>query len=268
MIRCVVIDDERPAITILKKFIERVPNLKLVAAETNPLVGLEIIKSEKPDVVFLDIQMDEMTGIELASLLSPSINVVFCTAFSDFAVTSYEYNAVDYLMKPINFNRFVKAVHRVSDILTHQATANLNSIKHDYIFIKTGPKLKMQKIDLDDIDYVEAMNNYVMFHYGTQKVMALLTMKEVEDRLPVDNFIRVHKSFIVSLKQIIAIQGNFILFKNCQKQVPIGASFKENFLYKMKRNILSMTLYLCLYKTLPVSFCACSVLYSNFGVCC
>src|SRR5438046_5832475 len=110
MIRCVIIDDEQHAIDVLKKYIGRLGNLQLVGTETNPLAGIEIVKKEKPDVVFLDIQMDEMSGIEVMKIIGNTTKVVFCTAYSEFAVTSYDLEAVDYLMKPIEFNRFAKAV--------------------------------------------------------------------------------------------------------------------------------------------------------------
>lgn len=239
MIRCVIIDDEQPAINVLKKYINRLPNLELVGTETNPLLGIEIIKKEKPDVVFLDIQMDEMNGIEVMKILGDTVNVVFCTAYSEFAVTSYELDAVDYLMKPIEFNRFVKAVQRVMDVLAHQPGANNDAIPNDYIFVKAGQRGKMLKIDLDDIDFVEGMSNYIAFHRGTQKTLAYLTMKELEERLPGSQFMRVHKSYIVALKQISLMENNELILKKLSKRIPIGANYKDAFMEKMKNKLMS-----------------------------
>jgi DNA-binding LytR/AlgR family response regulator len=239
MIRCVIIDDERQAINVIKKYVGRLPNMELAGAETNPLLGIELIKKEKPDVVFLDIQMDEMNGIEIMKLLGKSTCVVICTAYSEFAVTGYDLEAIDYLMKPIEFNRFVKAVQRVSDTLSHKSTINDKAIPNDYIFVKAGQRGKMLKIDLDDIDFVEGMSNYVSFQRGSQKTLAYLTLKELEDRLPGSQFIRVHKSYIVSLREISLMENNELLLKKQHKRIPIGANYKEAFMEKMKNKLMS-----------------------------
>ena len=239
MIKCVIIDDEQPAINVLKKYISRMPNLKLVGTETNPLLGIEIIKTTLPDVVFLDIQMDEMNGIEVMKIIGDSTKVIFCTAYSEFAVTSYELEALDYLMKPIDFNRFVKSVQRVTDILAHQPPSVFTeALLNDYIFVKAGQRGKMLKIDLDDIDYVEAMNNYIAFHRGPQKTLVYLTMKELEERLPTSDFMRIHKSYIIALKQISSIENNELVLKKSQCRIPIGANYKELFMRRMENKLL------------------------------
>lgn len=238
MIKCVIIDDEQPAINVLKKYISRMPNLKLVGTETNPLLGIEIIKTTLPDVVFLDIQMDEMNGIEVMKIIGDSTKVIFCTAYSEFAVTSYELEALDYLMKPIDFNRFVKSVQRVTDILAHQPSIFTEALLNDYIFVKAGQRGKMLKIDLDDIDYVEAMNNYIAFHRGPQKTLVYLTMKELEERLPTSDFMRIHKSYIIALKQISSIENNELVLKKSQCRIPIGANYKELFMRRMENKLL------------------------------
>ena len=238
MIKCVIIDDEEPAIHVLKKYISRMPNLKLVGSETNPLLGIEIIKTELPDVVFLDIQMDEMNGIEVMKIIGDSTKVIFCTAYSEFAVTSYELDALDYLMKPIDFNRFVKSVQRVTDVLAHQPSVFSEPLLNDYIFVKAGQRGKMLKIDLDDIDYVEAMNNYIAFHRGPQKTLAYLTMRELEERLPSGDFMRIHKSYIVALKQISSMENNELILKKNQSRIPIGANYKEIFMKRMEQKLM------------------------------
>ena len=238
MIKCMIIDDEQPAINVLKNYIRRLPHLKLMATETNPLSGIEIIKAEKPDLVFLDIQMDEMNGIEVMKIISNITKVIFCTAYSEFAVTSYELDAVDYLMKPIDFNRFAKAVQRVSDSIAQKPSVFTEALANDYIFVKAGQRGKMLKIDLDDIDYVEAMNNYISFHRGGQKTMAYLTMKELEERLPNSCFIRIHKSYIVALKQISSIENNELILKKTSCRIPIGINYKEIFMKRMEQKLM------------------------------
>jgi two-component system, LytTR family, response regulator len=238
MIKCLIIDDEQPAINVLKKYISRMPNLRLVGAETNPLLGIEIVKKEQPDVVFLDIQMDEMNGIEVMKIIGSQTKVIFCTAYSEFAVTSYELDALDYLMKPIDFNRFAKSVQRVNDVLANQPSVFTEVLANDYIFVKAGQRGKMLKIDIDEIDYVEAMNNYIAFHRGNQKTLAYLTMKELEERLPSNGFMRVHKSFIVALKQISSMENNELVLKKSKNRIPIGANYKDIFLKRMEQKLM------------------------------
>ena len=238
MIKCMIIDDEQPAINVLKNYIRRLPHLKLMATETNPLSGIEIIKAEKPDLVFLDIQMDEMNGIEVMKIISDYTKVIFCTAYSEFAVTSYELDAVDYLMKPIDYNRFVKAVQRVTDTIAQQPLVFTEAIQNDYIFVKAGQRGKMLKIDLDDIDYVQALNNYIAFYSGTQKTMAYITMKELEERLPSCNFMRIHKSYIVAVRQISSIENNELILKKIPFRLPIGANYKEIFMKRMEQKLI------------------------------
>jgi two-component system, LytTR family, response regulator len=238
MIKCVIIDDEQPAINVLKKYISQLPGLKLIATETNPVSGIEIIKAEKPELVFLDIQMDEMNGIEVMKIIRDTSKVIFCTAYSEFAVTSYELDAVDYLMKPIDFNRFVKAVQRVTDNIAQQPSVFTEALANDYIFVKTGQKGKMLKIDLDDIDYVQAMNNYIAFHTGGQKILAHLTMRELEERLPSASFIRVHKSYIVALKQISSVENYELILKKIRLRIPIGTNYREIFMKRMEQKLM------------------------------
>lgn len=238
MIRCVIIDDEQPAINVLKRYIDRIPNLEIVGTEINPLAGIELIKREKPDVVFLDIQMDELNGIQVAQLLDDTVKIIFCTAYSEFAVTSYEFDAVDYLMKPVEFERFVKAVQRVSDVLAHRSTSNLEAIPNDYIYVKAGRRGKLLKIDLDSIDFVEALNNYVIFHCGSVHTTTYLSLKELEERLPGSAFMRVHKSFIVALNRIALLENNELLLKNGYSRVPVGATYKEVFLERMRGRLM------------------------------
>lgn len=232
MIRCVIIDDEKPAIAVIERFIERLPELQLIGATNDPIKGIEIIRAEKPDVVFLDIQMGQMNGIELAKAVGKTTRIVFCTAYFEYAVQSYEVNALDYLVKPIEFPRFKIAVQKVSDAITGRITP-VEAIKDDYILVKYGERGYLKKIDLDDIVYVQAMNNYVSFFCPPQKVLAYMTLKELEERLPACGFVRVHKSFIVSIKYIHEIQNNEVLMKKNAKPVPIGRNYKDSFLQKI-----------------------------------
>ena len=239
MIKCVIIDDEQPAISVLENYIKRLPHLELVGTATNPLTGIDLVDTTKADLVFLDIQMDEMNGIEVIKLLDPQINVIFCTAYSEFAVTSYDLNAVDYLMKPIPFDRFVKAVRKIklldSSILSNES----DSISNDYIFVKTEHKGKMIKIDLHDIDFIEAMSNYIAFYTRKSKILVYASMKEIESYLPSSKFIRIHKSYIIAFDKIVSVENNAVRLKNRTEQIHISNSYKAAFMQILSTKILN-----------------------------
>jgi two-component SAPR family response regulator len=152
MINCFIIDDERAAVNIIKNYVSRVDSLNLLGESIDPQEGLRLVNELKPDLLFLDIQMNKMTGIELASLIKSNTKIIFCTAYSEFAVESYELNAVDYLMKPISFDRFLRAVKRFDD--SSGNSVQDNGISGDYIFIQTEQKGKMVRVRFDDIEFI------------------------------------------------------------------------------------------------------------------
>lgn len=239
MIKCVIIDDEQPAINVLENYIKRVPYLQLVGTATNPILGIELINSTKAELVFLDIQMDEMNGIDVMKVLPDNIKVIFCTAYSEFAVTSYELNAVDYLMKPIPFDRFAAAIKKISPLNITSLANESTLTSNDYIFVKTEQKGKMVKIDLDDIDFIEAMNNYIAFYRGNSKTLVYSTMKEIEAHLPSSKFLRIHKSFIIAIDKIASVDNNCISLKNRSEQIPISLTYKTAFMQVLTNRVLN-----------------------------
>lgn len=239
MIKCVIIDDEQLAINVLEKYIKRISTLQLVGTAIDPIAGIELIKNNKADVAFLDIHMDEMTGIEVMNMLDPSVQIIFCTAYSEFAVESYDLNAVDYLMKPISFDRFTKAVKRIKINSSAHVDTSQENIPDDYIFVKAETKGKMIRINLDDIDYVEAKNNYIAIHNGNRTILVYSTMKEIENYLSPLHFIRIHKSFIIALSKISHIEKNMVVLKNIEVKISIGQTYKDDFLNKINNKLLS-----------------------------
>lgn len=239
MIKCVIIDDEQDAINVLKKFIGKLPDLKLVGESTNPISGLKIISRETPNVVFLDIQMDQMNGLSVAKAIPENTKVVFCTAYPEFAVESYDLDAVDYLMKPITFPRFNRAIQRVADALASRPTVTEEAIPDDYIYVKAGQRDKLLRVDLNDIDLVESQDHYIGFYLGDRKIMAYLTLKKIEERLPSSQFMRVHRSYIVALKQISSLNNGELVLKRCSMRVPLGAIYREAFMKRMKDKLMT-----------------------------
>jgi len=231
MTKCFIIDDEQPAIDVIQNYIKRIPSLELVGASTNPMQAIEIIRKNKADLVFLDIQMDEMNGIELAKKLDQNAKVIFCTAYSRFAVASFDLDAIDYLVKPFSFQRFERAVKRAIGAIKHpDQSAAEKKDDTDYFFIKTGQKGKMVRLDLGDIDFIEARNNRVVFHVAEKLIRSSHTLRRLEALLPKDSFIRVHKSYIVHIQKIALIQHEELRLRSLEQPIPIGPNFKAFFL--------------------------------------
>ena len=230
MIKCYIIDDEQPAIKIIENYLNKFPTLELVGTSTNPLLGIEEIKKNKVELVFLDIHMDEMNGIEVVEHIDSKTKVIFCTAYSEFAVKSYELNAVDYLMKPIAFERFEKAIQRLTGNISEK---NEKEIPNDYLFIKTGQKGKMVKIDFNDIIYIEGRSNYIAFHTFNKVILSHTSLRDMETYLPRNMFMRVHKSYIVALNKIVAIENYEIRLTGSSTHIPLSVSYKDAFLTRL-----------------------------------
>ena len=235
MITCIVVDDEQHAIDILMHYIKQTPLLSLVGNSTNPIEALQIIATQKVDLVFLDIHMPELSGIDFIKALNGKAKVILTTAYSEFALDGYELDVVDYLLKPIRLPRFLSAVQKAAKSLKEEG---VQDVEDDYIFVKTESKGKLLKINLTDIDYIEGMKNYVAIHSGGSKIMVYTAMKEIEDRLPSKQFMRVHKSFIVRVDRITGIEGNRVLLKNVHADIMIGENYKSELMEKVKGKLL------------------------------
>jgi DNA-binding LytR/AlgR family response regulator len=237
MINCIIVDDEQHAIDILEHYVSQTPSLHLVGSTTNPVEGLHLVSNEKVDLVFLDIQMPELTGIDFIKTLQGRAKVILTTAYSEFALEGYELDVVDYLLKPVRLQRFLQAVQKAGAALKeNEHTAS--SDEEDYIFVKTESKGKLLKINLDEIDYIEGMKNYVAIHRGGQKTLVYTSMKDLEDQLPGRKFIRVQKSFIIPVTKITGIEGNMVRLKNVNAQIQIGDSYKQALMDLIKNKTL------------------------------
>lgn len=232
MIRCFIVDDEMHSVKVLKRYIKRLPHLLLIGWENNPMQGIAKILREKPELVFLDIHMQEMNGLDVMKIIRQQSKVIFCTAYTEYAVQSYELEAVDYLLKPIEFDRFITAVQRVKTAL--ESTLNQNEADK-YIYVKwSGSKRRLIKIEFDEIDYFQAKSNYVGIYGGQSNILTYETMKDLDSRLPEHKFMRIHKSYIVALDKIAAIDNNMVVLKS-KVELPISYNYKERFLARMKR---------------------------------
>jgi DNA-binding LytR/AlgR family response regulator len=237
MISCIIVDDEQHAIDILVHYVKQTPYLQLAGTTTNPMEALQLVNTQKVDLVFLDIQMPELSGIDFIKAIQGKARVILTTAYSEFALESYELDVVDYLLKPIRFPRFLQATQKaLKELGGEKEEQELD--EDDYIFVKTELKGKLLKINLNEIDYIEGMKNYVAIYRGGQKTLVLTSMKELEERLPQKQFMRVHKSFIIPLAKITGIEGNLLRIKDVLADIQIGESYKAELMELIKNKMI------------------------------
>jgi DNA-binding LytR/AlgR family response regulator len=247
MIRCLVIDDEPPALAILADYISQTPFLTLVGTTTDPIEGLTWVQQGRTDLVFLDIQMPRLTGLQFLKLAGHKARVVLTTAYPEYALDGYENDVVDYLLKPIAFERFLKAAHKALALLAPAAAPTLLVAAApqpapspsrvvvsapDYFFVKGETKNKYLRVAHADVLYVEGLNNYVLLHLPSQRVATYHTLKELVETLPQPPFFRVHKSFIVNLDHVRLLDGNTLYVQD--KLIPVSDTYREA-LYRVVR---------------------------------
>ncbi len=233
-IRCLVIDDEELARTLLVTYAKRIPHLEIVACCKDSLAALSLLQEQTIDLLFLDIQMPELTGIELLQTLPHKPVVIFTTAYPDYALEGFRLDAVDYLLKPFPFERFVQAVNKASELLQLRRNVKVaapqpaleKEPERDYIMVKSEHKIF--RIKHDQIFFIQSMREYVAFQTENGRILSLNSLKKLEQELPSSQFVRTHKSFMVAIDKIESLEGNRLLIK--EEKIPIGASFKEEIL--------------------------------------
>jgi two-component system, LytTR family, response regulator len=237
-IRCLIIDDKPLALDILEDYIAKIPFLTLIHRTENPIEGLEWVQNGSVDLVFLDIQMPELTGIQFMKIIKGKCKVILTTAYSEYALDGYEFDVIDYLMKPIPFERFYKAALKAKEILDvpeNTSTPSVFTPKNeeeatDFIFVKTEHKI--QNIPLNSILFVESMQNYVAFHTENGRILSLQNLRTLEEKLPSPRFIRVHKSYIVAVSKIESVERSRIFIK--KQTIPIGDTYRDAFFEVLK----------------------------------
>lgn len=233
-IRCLIIDDKPLALDILADYVNKVPFLELVHQTQNPLEGLDWVQTGRVDLIFLDIQMPEITGLQFLNIIKGTCQVIMTTAYAEYALDGYEHDVVDYLMKPYAFDRFYNAVEKAKHrflplpVALASFSSTITSVKeksNDYIFIKTEHKI--QNVPLQSILFLEAMQNYVIIHTETGKLVTLQALKQFEEKLPSPQFVRVHKSYLVAVSKIECIERSRIFIK--QHIIPVGSTYRDAF---------------------------------------
>lgn len=227
MLKCLIIDDELLAIDVIAEYIPRVPFLELSGTYSNPIDALMHLKKEEVDLIFLDIQMPQLSGLQFMNLLKTKTQVIIVSAYNEFALQGYEHDVTDYLLKPVSFERFLKAVEKAQR-LWELTTAGTGVVapSEDFIFVKAENKIV--KINLDDILFIEGLRNYITIHTtGNKRIVTLQSMKTLEELLPSRRFVRVQKSYIVQLSKIDSIERQRIFVGS--HIIPIGETFSTGF---------------------------------------
>jgi two-component system, LytTR family, response regulator len=236
-LRCLAVDDEPLALELLADYIQKIPFLELVGTTGNVLEALSTIQQGKVDVVFLDIQMPDLTGMQILKLINGKCKAIMTTAYPQYALEGYEYEVIDYLLKPIPFERFLKAAQKALGYFQTETPIEMVTTPPileipkaietpDFIFVKVEHKIK--KVNLSDILYVEGLKDYVSIYTPTERILSLQTMKKIEENLPSPRFFRVHKSYIVALDKIEYIERQRIIIGKAH--LPIGDSYREAFM--------------------------------------
>ncbi len=238
-INCLIVDDEELARNLVENYIGRLQHLQIVGKCANPLEAMQVLQEEKVDIMFLDIQMPELTGVEFLKTLPYKPMVIFTTAYKEYAIQSYELAAVDYLLKPFRFERFLQAVNKASKLLkaeqevgpqqiVEQPTKNEEGSK-DYILVKSD--FKVFRMFYKDILCIESMKEYVAYHTKDGRTLSLYSLKKLQQELPADKFMRIHKSHIVNINMVSALEGNMVHLGD--KRIPIGSSYKDEVLKRI-----------------------------------
>lgn len=220
---CIVVDDEPMGIEIIESFINKTPQLKLINTFDNAIDALRYIEANKIDIAFLDINMPEINGISLAKLIGDKSKIIFATAHREFAIEGFNLNVTDYLLKPIAYDRFIKAVNKLKP--------KQNADNSSYIFVRSDRK--MIKINFEDISYIESLSDYIKIHLYNKTIITRETISNIESKIPSQNFIRTHRSYIVSIKAIESFTNEYIEIN--KKAIPISRSYKESVLKTLQQ---------------------------------
>ena len=236
-IKCLAIDDEPQALKQIGSYINKTPFLELVALNNSALDALEYISSNKVNLIFVDINMPDLNGMDLVKSLKEKPYIIFTTAYSEYAIEGFKVDAIDYLLKPIGYNNFLKAVNKVKSLFDlNELQSGPIKTTEDHIFVKS--EYKLRRIDLSEIKYIESMHEYVKIYLINDKpVMTLLSLKSIEEQLPSARFMRVHRSFIVNLERIEVIERNRIIFDK-SVYIPVSDQYKAKFQEFINKNFL------------------------------
>jgi two-component system LytT family response regulator len=221
---CIAIDDEPKALEVIERYCQKSDQVELKATFREPVKAIEFLSREKIDLVFLDINMPDISGIQLIATLAVKPMVIFTTAYSNYAVESYNLNAIDYLLKPITFERFLAALNKAADLFALKNKTGSKDVGPDTVFIKSGPQTYQVKIN--DILYLEKDGNYITVYLKDKKILIRENMTDIFELVPAEEFVRVHKSFVVAIRHISMIEVHQLIING--EKIPIGSTYREH----------------------------------------
>jgi len=233
IVNCIIVDDEPVAREILENHLHKVDAINIIASCKNAVEAFNEISSNEIDLIFLDINMPEISGLSFAKSINKNIKVIFTTAYREYAIDGFNLQAVDYLLKPISFERLLQAVHKYlgENIAFREAeTSEINVEKNDFIFVRSDRK--MIKIDFYDINYIESLSDYIKIHLNDKTIVTRETISNIEGKLPQKEFMRIHRSYIVAIAKIESFTNEFIEIEN--KALPISRSYKQEVLVRLE----------------------------------
>jgi len=238
MINTIAIDDEPLALQLISSYIEKTPYLQLTGTFDNPIDAMEFLNETPADLIFLDIEMPDLNGIEFAGLLKNHPKIVFTTAYEKYALQGFKLEATDYLLKPFGYNDFLKAAEKAKKLIGYEKSAQKEEIQSNQQFLFLKSEYKIRRINFNDIIYIEGLKDYIKVYTQTREkpILSLNSLKSLETKLPAEKFMRVHRSFIVNLDRIETIDRSRIVFGKVY--IPVSEQYKENFQAFLKKNFL------------------------------
>jgi len=237
-IQCIIVDDEPVAREILESHLSKIKAVNIAASCKNAIEAFNIINLQEINLIFLDINMPEISGLSFAKSINKNIKIIFTTAYREYAVDGFDLQAVDYLLKPISFERLLQAINKFSDETIRINSPDTEEIRHEktnFIFVRSDRK--MIKINFDDINYIESLSDYIKIHLSDKTVITRETITGIEAKLPQNDFLRIHRSFIVSISKIDSFTNEYIDIN--KKQIPISRTYKKDVVQGLENNYLN-----------------------------
>ncbi|MGN6294230.1 MAG: LytR/AlgR family response regulator transcription factor [Chitinophagaceae bacterium] len=232
MIKCLIIDDEPLAVKLLKDYAVKIPDLEIIMAGSDAFAGLQLAQNGEADLIFLDIQMPELTGIQFMKVLNGKCKIILTTAYEEYALQAFDHDVVDYLLKPFSLERFMTAVQKARERIS-QGKPVAEAAKPDYIFVKS--EYRVIKIELRDILYFESLRDYVAIHtISSGKILTLQSLRSFEEALDGKDFLRIHKSYIIALDKISSIERKRVVIQGTY--LPVGETYLDNFWKRLSVN--------------------------------
>ncbi len=228
--KCLIVDDEQLARLLLQEYVAKIPMLEVKGVCKNPLEAMEVLQSENIDIMLLDIQMPELTGVEFIKTLQNKPAIIFTTAYSEYALEGYQLDVIDYLVKPFPFERFIQAINKATNYIDLMRNAENGGDDNNSSYLFLHSDRKIYKVNLNDIQYIEGLKEYVSYFTKDKRIIVLQSLKSIEESLPSDRFIRVHRSYIIPIAKIKSLEGNEISIGD--KKIPIGRKYRDEVLKK------------------------------------